>query len=83
MSTVRVNLGARSYSIEVERGLIDRAGEHFVKTFGECAAAVVTDDHVAPLYLDRVVKSLQKSGIRVCSAVLPHGERTKCLTSLE
>ncbi len=83
MSTIHVSLGARSYPIEVERGLIDRAGEHFLKTFGECAAAVVTDDHVAPLYLDRVKKSLQESGIRVCSIVLPHGERTKCLASLE
>ncbi len=82
MSTIQVNLGARSYPIEVERELIDRAGEYFLQAFGPCVAAVVTDDHVAPLYLERVMTSLAQAGIRAVSITLPHGEKTKCLDSL-
>ena len=82
MSTIQVHLGARSYPIHIERGLIDRAGEYFLSVFGQCAAAVVTDDNVAPLYLDRVMTSLAQAGIRAVSITLPHGERTKCLDCL-
>lgn len=83
MQTIQVALGDRSYPIMIENGLLNQAGPLFKETFGPCAAAVVTDDNVAPLYLDRVMASLCDAGIRAVSIVLPHGEQTKCLAQLE
>jgi 3-dehydroquinate synthase len=46
-------------------------------------AFVVTDDSVAPLYLDRVLASLDKAGITHLNTMLPHGEGTKDFPHLE
>jgi 3-dehydroquinate synthase len=39
---------------------------------------VVSDENVAPLYADCVVRSLEKAGFEVALEVLPAGEPTKC-----
>ncbi len=83
MQTMTVKLGERSYPITIERGVLDAAGEKLRAQLGDCAAAIVTDDNVAPLYLGRLESSLRGAGIRTVSMVLPHGETTKCLASLE
>lgn len=82
MQTIQVHLGERSYPIRIQQGIIDHVGEHFAELLGNCAAAIITDDNVGPLYLSRVEASLTAAGIRHTSIVLPHGERTKCLDSL-
>ena len=82
MQTIHVNLGERSYPIHIGAGMLDKTGEQVRRHLGACAAAIVTDDHVAPLYLQCVEASLDAAGIRYASIVLPHGERTKCIDSL-
>lgn len=44
---------------------------------------VVTDSHVAPLYLEMVVKELEKLGKKVTSYVLPAGEANKNLEQIQ
>lgn len=83
MKKIHVSLGNKSYDVLVESGLIDHTGEMLLPVAGKCRAAVVTDDNVAPLYLNRVVKSLENSGIAGEGIVFPHGEKTKSLESLE
>ena len=82
MPTITVPLGDRSYPIHIGSGLLDGLGRHVRETLGDISVAVVTDDNVAPLYLERAVKSLEGAGLRVCSVTLPHGEQTKCLEQL-
>ena len=82
MPMITVPLGERTYPIHIGAGLLDCLGAHVVEALGEVSVAVVTDDNVAPLYLDRAVESLEAAGLRVCSIVLPHGEQTKCLSQL-
>lgn len=82
MKTITVPLGSRTYPIYIGSGLIDRAGEFFAKHLPGRAAAIITDDHVAPLYLKRVCDSLDAAGVRHAEIVLPHGEATKCLEKL-
>ena len=82
MPTITVPLGSRTYPIHIGSGLLDSLGAHVVEALGEISVAVVTDDNVAPLYLERAVKSLEGAGLRVCSIILPHGEQTKCLAQL-
>ena len=79
MKTLTVSLPGRSYDILIDRGLLARAG-------ALCRAALpraeriflVTDDHVAPLYLDRVQAGLAAAGFQTAALVLPAGEETKC-----
>lgn len=82
MPTITVPLGERTYPIHIGHGLLQEAGQHVRKTLGDCSLAIVTDDHVAPLYLHTVEESLQAAGYRTASVVLPHGEQTKCLKKL-
>ncbi len=82
MQTITVPLGERSYPIHMGCGLLKQTGAYVRQTLGETAVAVVTDDHVAPLYLAQVMASLAEAGLSACSVVLPHGEETKCLSRL-
>ncbi len=82
MPVITVPLQDRTYPIHIQRGLIDQAGTYLRDALGECALAVVTDDHVAPLYLDRLLASVRDVGLRACAVTLPHGEQTKCLARL-
>ena len=82
MQKIIVPLGSRSYPIHIGSGLLDHVGEYVREALGEVTVAVVTDDHVAPLYLSRAVKSLLAAGLTVKSITLPHGESTKCLSRL-
>lgn len=78
MKTLRVNLGSRSYDIQIAPGLLDRAGEEIKAVCpGARCLFVVTDDHVGPLYLDRLTAGLTGAGFRVESVTLPAGERAK------
>ena len=82
MQTITVALGQRSYPIHIAPGILDQAGTFLEEALGNCALAIITDDHVAPLYLKRVEDSLHAAGLRTASIVLPHGEQTKCLARL-
>lgn len=82
MPMITVPLGERTYPIHIGSGLLDCLGAHVLESLGEISVAVVTDDNVAPLYLDRAVKSLESAGLRVCTLTLPHGEKTKSLDRL-
>lgn len=44
---------------------------------------IVTDSHVAPLYLDQVKEALSKTGMTVSSYVLPSGEANKNLEQIQ
>ena len=82
MPMITVPLGERTYPIHIGSGMLDCLGTHVLEALGEISVAVVTDDNVAPLYLDRAVQSLKAAGMKVCTITLPHGEQTKCLDQL-
>ena len=77
---VEAPLGARAYSILIGPGLIDDAGDEIAKVAPGAKCAVVTDAHVAPLYLDRLMASLDEAGLVAASIVCPPGEATKSYT---
>ncbi len=72
-----VGLGARSYDIVLGRGLIDRAGTLLAPVIRRKRAVIVTDAHVAPLYLPRLAAALAAAGIEHDAITLPPGEATK------
>jgi 3-dehydroquinate synthase len=76
MNTLQLDLGERSYPIHIGSGLLDQADlykKHIKGTF----TAVVTNETVAPLYADRVVKTLEGIDQKVKLIVLPDGEAFK------
>ena len=83
MKTLNVNLPGRAYDILIERGLLSRAGEL-------CRAAlpragrlfVVTDSTVGPLYLNRLIPSLENAGFETAVCEIPAGEASKCVEQL-
>ena len=83
MKTLNVNLPGRAYDILIERGLLSRAGEL-------CRAAlpragrlfVVTDSTVGPLYLNRLIPSLENAGFETAVCEIPAGESSKCVEQL-
>jgi len=76
MNTLQLDLGERSYPIHIGSGLLDQADlykKHIKGTF----TAVVTNETIAPLYADKVVKTLESIGQKVKLIVLPDGEAFK------
>ena len=76
VETITVALGDRSYPIHIGPGLLDDSN-----LYGDAARQIliVTNEIVAPLYLDRVVRALR--GRQVETLVLPDGERYKTLAT--
>ncbi len=81
MRELNVALGERTYPILIGPGLIDDAGKMLAR-LASPRVAVVSNEVVAPLYLERLVRPLQEAGVRVCSVILPDGEATKQWDSL-
>lgn len=83
MKTLTVALPGREYDILIEKGLLDRTGKSCRAVLPKaCRLAVVTDSNVAPLYLERVKRSLEESGFAVKDIIIPAGERSKSLEML-
>lgn len=80
---VRVELGERSYDIQIGRGLIESAGKEIAAVLPGARVAIVTDETVANLHLDSVQKSLTASNIDHVSIIVPAGEATKCFREFE
>jgi len=79
---VHVPLGERAYDILIGADLIKRAGGEFTARLRGRRAAIITDEHVGPLYLEALTDSLQTDGVETVSLTLPAGEKTKSLESL-
>ena len=73
-----VALPGREYQIEIQRGLLDQAGERCRALLPRARKlAVVTDSHVLPLYLERTADSLKRAGFQVRCCSVPAGEAAK------
>ena len=79
MESLRVELGSRSYPIDIGVGLIGLSALYAPHLKGG-SAAIVTDEVVAPLYLESVRKALE--GARITEIVVPKGEQEKSWQTL-
>lgn len=81
MHTLKVSLAERSYPIHIGTGLLGH-DELLAPVLRSKQVVVVTNETVAPLYLDRLVQSLSRLGIQVLPVVLPDGEQFKTWETL-
>ncbi|MEN3942026.1 3-dehydroquinate synthase [Prosthecobacter sp. SYSU 5D2] len=80
IQSVAVNLGPRSYTVQVGSGILAGIGEAVTaKMGGRKSCAVITDSNVAPLYADTVLQSLREVGIAAHLITVPAGEASKSL----
>src|SRR3546814_6259975 len=74
MPSVELSLAERSYVIDIEPGLLARAGERLLPYWQGRPLAVVTDENVAAAQLPAFLKSLETAGIVAEPIILPAGE---------
>jgi len=72
--------GSRSYPIHIGAGILGRA-DLYAPYLAGGIVAIVTNNVVAPLYLERVRNAL--AGARVCEVVVEDGEQAKGWSSLD
>ncbi|PVZ43059.1 3-dehydroquinate synthase [Pseudomonas sp. CC120222-01a] len=80
MQTLKVDLGERSYPIYIGEGLLDQA-ELLAPHIRGRQVAIVSNETVAPLYLERLSKTL--GAYSVVSVILPDGEAHKNWQTLQ
>lgn len=82
--TVAVNLGSRSYTVQVGRGLLATLGQEAAARLpGRKKCAVISDSNVAPLYAETALAGLKAAGIEAHLITVPAGEASKSLMSAQ
>lgn len=80
MTTLHVELGERSYPIYIESGLLNQ-GSLFAKHISGKRVCIISNDVVAPLYLEKLTSQLAQ--FDVDHIILPDGEAEKSLANFE
>ncbi|MCX7098489.1 MAG: 3-dehydroquinate synthase [Methylococcales bacterium] len=79
MKTLQVALGNRSYPIYIGSGLLGCA-EIYTQHIQSKQVIVISNETIAPLYLDKVLNNLQAFSVK--TVILPDGEQFKTLEYL-
>ncbi|HHG8774058.1 TPA: 3-dehydroquinate synthase [Raoultella planticola] len=82
MERLTVTLGERSYPITIAAGLFNDPASFQPLKSGD-QVMLVTNETLAPLYLDNVRSVLEQAGVNVDSVILPDGEQYKSLTVMD
>ena len=82
MKTININVSSKNYNIYIGKGILSQAGK-IVKSLGFSGKIlIVTDDNVAPLYLETVERAIKNIGISIFHVILPNGEEHKNMDSI-
>ena len=81
-STVAIDLGDRRYDILIGSGIFDTPSS-WSGLPRSSAALIVTNEVVAPIYLDRLKRQLSPHYARIDAVILPDGEQHKGWASLD
>ena len=82
MRTINVSLGERSYSIFIEEDALARLGTECRKLKLGRRCAVISDQHVAPLYAQKGLAALTAAGFDPVLLTVPAGETAKSLKTI-
>ncbi|NHN88195.1 3-dehydroquinate synthase [Acetobacter conturbans] len=78
-----VRLERGSYEVIIGSGLVERAGALLSAILPQKRAIVISDAHVAELYLHPLLEALSDSGFSVQSLVVQPGEKSKSLEEFQ
>lgn len=83
MRNVHVDLGSKSYNIEIERELLHCVGSKIKLLLPKAEKiAIITDSNVGPLYASILKESLEREGLTVTVQAFTAGEESKNLQTL-
>lgn len=82
MEKVTVSLGERSYPITIAAGLFNDPASFWPLKAGD-NAMLVTNQTLAPLWLDALKQRLTAAGVKVDQVILPDGEQYKTLAVMD
>ncbi len=82
MKTININVSSKNYNIHIGKGILKQTGEIIKNLDFKGKILIVTDDNVAPLYLETVKKSIEQAGIDVSYVILQNGEKHKNMDSI-
>lgn len=84
MNTLQVNSSQHTYSIVIEKGSRKGVFDYIQKYVSKKPTSyfIITDDKVAPLYLEEIVRSFPND-IKVETHIVPHGEKAKSFQQYE
>ena len=83
MRIVQVELRERSYPIYIGQNIWSSMAGVFRTIVKTQNALLISDDHVFPLYGDKVMSILREAGIAVTPVVIPAGEGSKSLAQAD
>jgi 3-dehydroquinate synthase len=83
MRTVNVPLGSRSYPIFIGGKILPGLGGHCARLRLGRRCAIISDQHVAPLYAKSAAASLRQAGFEPALIVAPAGEKSKSLRMVQ
>lgn len=82
-ATITVDLGDRSYAIEIGDGVLDTVGAQLADLHPGSRAIIISDETVEALYGDRVRSSLDSENIIHATHTVTPGEPSKSFATLE
>lgn len=80
---VHVDLGHRSYDIEIGTDLLAQSGAYIAPMLNRKKVAIITDETVAGLHLDALLAGLSDAGIEAVTLKLKAGEATKSWENIQ
>jgi 3-dehydroquinate synthase len=83
LRSVIVDLGERSYPVEIGAGTLAGLGARVAEATGASRAVVITVPPVGRRYAGRVLRSLRSAGLRASRIEVPDGEASKSLRQVE
>lgn len=72
----------KEYDVVIGKNLLQKSGELISEVVAPCRIAIVSDSNVAPLYLEKVERSLQNAGFETNAFIFPAGEKSKNIQTL-
>jgi len=82
MKTININVSSKNYNIYVGKGILKDTGKIINNLGFKGKILIVTDDNVAPLYLETVKNSIIDTGIQTFDVILSNGEENKNMESV-
>ena len=80
---VRIDIPHHPYDIQIEKGCLAQAGQWLRELWQPQKVVIVTDNHVASLYAEKVKLSLEDAGFQVAVFDFLEGEERKNLTTVQ
>jgi 3-dehydroquinate synthase len=79
VSNTVISVGRQRYLVLIGNGLLKRLGPHLRKHLSCRTCGIISDTNVAPLFADRIKRSLTLAGFDPVLITIPAGERSKTL----